>query len=66
MSEVKLNKNEIEFLKTDHGYNRVIHRQNGEIYAVKNGKTVFVGWNADDVRQMQPAMRDARSALAEK
>lgn len=57
MNEAKLNKKEIEFLKNDHGYSRVIHRQNGEIHAVKNGKTVFVGWNAEDVRKMRPEMR---------
>lgn len=59
---MKLSKNEIEFLKNDHGYSSVIHRANGEINAVKNGKTVFVGWNADDVRQMEPAMRAAMLA----
>lgn len=52
----KLTKTEIAFLKTDHGYERIIHTEKGEIQAIKDGKRVFVGWNAEDVRRMNPAM----------
>lgn len=55
----RLTKREIEFLKNDHGFERIIQKKRGEIHADKNGKRIFVGWNADDVRYINPAMREA-------
>ena len=57
MSDTRLNRQEIEFLKWDHGLTRVIHRASGEIHAVRQGRLIFVGWNDSDVRRMNPAMR---------
>lgn len=55
----KLTKKEIEFLKNNLGLDRIIQKESGEIHADKDGKRIFVGWNAEDVRRMTPAMREA-------
>ena len=55
----KLTRQEIEFLKWDHGIERVIQRANGEVHADRHGRRIFIGWNPADVRRMNPDMRAA-------
>ena len=61
---MKLNKREIEFLKSDLGYSQVIQNASGEIHAIKNGIRVFVGHDADDVRCTNPAILAATTGRA--
>lgn len=60
----KLTKAEIDFLKKDYGLEKVIQRSYERVEAIKDGKLIFIGFNPNDVRNMNPGMREAIASHA--